>query len=77
MSRSAGLSFVKSGRRGCDGHHKKGVMSPIGTKLQMESNKRTAAAGAKPDVGPADLVERIRRLVHSKPPVLSGMEAAS
>jgi CheY-like chemotaxis protein len=26
---------------------------------------------------PADLVERIRRLVHSKPPVLSGMEAAS
>jgi adenylate cyclase len=25
---------------------------------------------------PADLVERIRRLVHSKPPVLSGMEAA-
>jgi hypothetical protein len=26
---------------------------------------------------PADLVERIRRLVHSKPPVPSGMEAAS
>jgi signal transduction histidine kinase/CheY-like chemotaxis protein len=26
---------------------------------------------------PADLVERIRRLVHSKPPALSGMEAAS
>jgi signal transduction histidine kinase/CheY-like chemotaxis protein/HAMP domain-containing protein len=26
---------------------------------------------------PANLVERIRRLVHSKPPVLSGMEAAS
>jgi signal transduction histidine kinase/CheY-like chemotaxis protein len=26
---------------------------------------------------PADLVERIRRLVHSKPPVLSGMEVAS
>jgi signal transduction histidine kinase/CheY-like chemotaxis protein len=26
---------------------------------------------------PADLVERIRRLVHSKPPVISGMEAAS
>jgi signal transduction histidine kinase/DNA-binding response OmpR family regulator len=26
---------------------------------------------------PADLVERIRRLVHSKPPVLSGMEAVS
>ena len=26
---------------------------------------------------PADLVERIRRLVHSKPPVLSEMEAAS
>jgi CheY-like chemotaxis protein len=26
---------------------------------------------------PADLVERIRRLAHSKPPVLSGMEAAS
>jgi two-component system NtrC family sensor kinase len=26
---------------------------------------------------PADLVERIRRLVHSKPPVLSGMKAAS
>ena len=26
---------------------------------------------------PADLVERIRRLAHSKPPALSGMEAAS
>jgi CheY-like chemotaxis protein len=26
---------------------------------------------------PADLVERIRRLVHSKPRVISGMEAAS
>jgi hypothetical protein len=26
---------------------------------------------------PADLVERIRWLVHSKPPALSGMEAAS
>jgi hypothetical protein len=26
---------------------------------------------------PADLVERIRRLVHSKPPVLSGMKAVS
>jgi CheY-like chemotaxis protein len=26
---------------------------------------------------PADLVERIRRLVHKKPEVISGMEAAS
>jgi len=26
---------------------------------------------------PADLVERIRRLVHSKPPVSNEMEAAS
>jgi hypothetical protein len=26
---------------------------------------------------PADVVERIRRLVHKKPEVISGMEAAS
>jgi hypothetical protein len=45
--------------------------------IELSHEARRGGEAVKERFRPADLVERIRRLVHSKPPALSGMEAAS
>jgi CheY-like chemotaxis protein len=53
------------------------------TSLDLDANDRARlnsgvqSVFVKEKFQPADLVERIRRLVHSKPPVSTEMEAAS
>jgi hypothetical protein len=49
----------------------------LNTKDRERLNACVQFALIKETFQPADLVERIRRLAHSKPPVLSGMEVAS
>jgi signal transduction histidine kinase/CheY-like chemotaxis protein len=49
----------------------------LNTKDRERLNAGVQLVLVKERFQPADLVERIRRLAHSKPPVLSGMEAAS
>ena len=55
------------------------VITPLdlNAKDRARLNAGVQSVLVKERFQPADLVERIRRLVHSKPPVLSGMEAAS
>jgi len=55
------------------------VITPLdlNAKDRARLNAGVQSVLVKERFQPANLVERIRRLVHSKPPVLSGMEAAS
>jgi hypothetical protein len=54
-----------------------GPRFPSGALICARLNSGVQSVLVKERFRPADLVERIRRLVHKKPEVISGMEAAS